>query len=320
MSNSNNIRRGIRPERRATTASVAKIGDVTRLRKRDDLDRGLNAKGVRAAFKSPKVLAISAVLAGASTFIAIGGGFALWSRTRVTAAPVAESAFYEENMRVKSKFLAPSGEEATELVSRAVATRDPRVIAEVFRDGEARSGDILDFLDGLVPTEGPVENYEWQGSIDVNGLLVEGVRVTFKGIEKPTERIALLTPDSAGNWKMDFDAFARTVAPSWKALMEGTVEEARVRVIAGKDYYFNGPFSDESQWNCFRLETPDVEKTFFGYCRVGTPAAEAMQKLFSEDEPISRATLDLRKVAGTRAGQFEIQRVIAKDWILPGEG
>jgi hypothetical protein len=320
VSGPNNIRRGIRPERRPAAANVAKIGQVTRLRQRDDLNRGLNPEGVRAAFKSPKVLAVSVVLAGAATLIAIGGGFALWSRTRVKAAPVVESAFSEKSMRVTSKFLAPSGEEATELVSRAVATRDPRVIAEVFRDGEARSQDILSFLDGLMPTEGPVERYEWQGSVDVNGLLVEGVRVTFRGIGKPTDRIALLTPDSAGKWKMDFDAFARTTTPSWEALMEGGVDEARVRVVAGKDYYFNGPFIDESQWHCYRLETPDVEKAFFGYCRVGTPAAEAMQKLFSEDEPISRVTLDIRKVAGTRAGQFEIHRVVAKDWILPGEG
>lgn len=317
MSNSNNVRRGIQSERRPAAASGAKIGEVKRLRQRDDLNRGLDPDGFRGAFKSSKGLAIATALVGGATFIAIGVGFAMWSRTRVTAAPVAASPFSEENMRVTSKFMTPSGEDAIALVSRAVTTRDPLVIAEVFRDGAARSEDILRFLAGLVPAEGPVERYDWHGSIDVNGMLVEGVAVTFKGIQKPSERIALLTPDPAGNWKMDFDAFARTASPSWQALMKGDADEARVRVIVVKDFYFNGPFRDESQWSCYRLETPDVEETIFGYCPVGGPVAEEMQKLFSEGEPVSRATLELGQVADARPGQFEIRRVAGKDWILP---
>jgi hypothetical protein len=54
-----------------------------------------------------------------------------------------------------------------------------------------------------------------------------------------------------------------------------------------------------------------------GYCKVGTPEADEMMRLFPEGEVTSRATLELRrdKDAGTR--QFEISRVLAKDWILP---
>ncbi len=267
--------------------------------------------------KSSKWIAVSASIAGVATLVAIAGGFALWSKSRTGVAAVAESAFSEDDVRVVSKFASPGREQALDLVNRAVATRDPRMIGEIFRDGVTRSTEILAFLNGLEATDGPVERYEWLSSMDVNGLLVEGVAVIFKGLERPGERIAFLTPDAAGIWQMDFDAFARTVIPSWKVLLEDAAEQARVRVIAGQDVYFNGPFHDESQWSCYRLESPDMEETLHGYCRAGTPEAVEMAKLFSEGEAMSRATLDLRRVAGGGARQFEISRVVAKDWILP---
>jgi hypothetical protein len=229
------------------------------------------------------------------------------------------SAYSEEKVRVTSKFVSPGREQVLKLVKRAVVTRNPRVIGEVFRDGAARSGEILAFLSGLEATDGPVERYEWLSSMDVNELLVEGVAVIFKGVEGPEERIAFLAPDSAGVWQMDFDAFARTVTPSWKMLLEGGANQARVRVIVGKDVYFNGPYQDESQWSCYRLESPDLEKTLQGYCRTGTPEAAEVEKLFSGGEMMSRATLDLLHVPGAGIQQFEICRVVGKDWILPAE-
>jgi hypothetical protein len=155
--------------------------------------------------------------------------------------------------------------------------------------------------------------------MDVNGLLVEGVAVVSKGTERPVERIAFLTPNSTGVWQVDFDAFARTVEPTWQMLLEQGVKQARVRIVAAKDVYFNGPFHDESRWSCYRLESPDIGESLHGYCRVGTPEEAEMKKLFAEGEAMSRATLDLRRVAGAGARQFEISRVVARDWILPAQ-
>lgn len=317
--NPNNVHRGIRPERRPEVTSGPRLGQVTRLRQRDDLVEKPGRKRVRSAILSPRWLAISGALAGVAVLVAIFGGFALWSKSRTGQVAVAESAYSEENVRVVSKFASPGREQALELVRRAVVTRDPRVIAEVFRDGAARSAEIIGFLNGLEATDGPIERYEWLSSMDVNGLLVEGVAVISKGFERPAERIAFLTPDAVGIWQMDFDAFARTVTPSWQLLLAGAAEQARVRMIAGRDVYFNGPFQDESQWRCYRLESPDTEETLHGYCRAGTPEEAAMEKLFAEGETMSRATLELRRVADAGARQFEISRVVAKDWILPAE-
>jgi hypothetical protein len=261
-------------------------------------------------------MAVSAVF-GLAALVVIGGSFALWSRSRMRRMSAQNVTDYESSVRVASKFPSPTREQALELVRRAVTARDPMVVGELYRDGAARSAEILDFLKGVEAADGPVERYDWLSSMDMNGLLVEGVAVVFKGQEKPAERIAFLTPDPAGIWQMDFDAFARTVSPSWKEFLQNGGDRALVRVIAGKDVYYNGPFRDESRWTCYGLASPDTDEVLHGYCRVGTPAADEMKRLFADGEGSSRATLELHRVKDAGPRQFEISRVLAKDWILP---
>lgn len=260
---------------------------------------------------------VFSVIFGFAALVVIGGSFAVWLLPRINRGGVANHDELVSSVRVASGFPSPSREEALDLVRSAVTTRDPRVVGVLYRDGAARGAEMVDFLSGLEAKDGRVDRYEWLGSMDINGLLVEGVAVVFKGPEKPAERIAFLTPDPAGVWQMDFDAFARTVSPSWKELLQGGAERARVRVIAGTDVYYNGPFRDESQWACYALVSPDTEELLHGYCRVGTPEAEEMKRLFPDGEATSRATLELRRAKDAGARQFEISRVVAKDWILP---
>jgi hypothetical protein len=257
------------------------------------------------------------VLFGFAALAVIGGSVALWVIPRLKQGNVDHSAWLESNVRVASRFPSPGKEEALDLVRRAVTTRDPMAVGTLYRNGAARSAEILDFLKALEAKDGRVERYEWLSSMDVNGLLVEGVAVVFKGHEKPAERIAFLTPDPAGGWQVDFDAFARTVSPSWNELLQNGAEQARVRVIVGKDVYYNGPFRDESQWTCYAVVSPDTDELLHGYCRVGTPEADEMSRLLADGEATSRATLQLRRAKGAGPRQFEISRVLAKDWILP---
>jgi hypothetical protein len=256
-------------------------------------------------------------LFGLAALVVIGGSVAIWLLPRVNRGSVENDSQLESSVRVASRFPSPGREQALDLVRRAVTTRDPQVVGSLFRDGVARSPEILDFLSGLETRDGRIERYEWLSSMDINGLLVDGVAVVFKGGEKPAERIAFLTPDPAGVWQMDFDAFARTVSPSWKELLQNGVDRAQVRVVVGKDVYYNGPFRDESQWTCYGIMSPDTEEVLHGYCRVGTPQADAMNRLFLDGESTSRVTLELRRTKGAETRQFEISRVVAKDWILP---
>jgi hypothetical protein len=301
---------------RSESATGPNLGQVTRLRHRNDSAGERRSRGGRRVRQRNRVMAISAVF-GFAALIVIGASFALWSRSRMRTVSTNRGEDYESSVRVASRFPSPSREQALERVRRAVTARDPMAIGELYRDGAARSAEILDFLKGLEAADGSVERYDWLSSMDMNGLLVEGVAVVFKGLEKPAERIAFLTPDPQGIWQMDFDAFARTVSPSWRELLRNGADQARVRVIAGRDVYYNGPFRDESQWTCYALSSPEMEEVLHGYCKVGTPEEEAMKRLFTDGETTSRVTLELRRMKDAGPRQFEISRVLAKDWILP---
>lgn len=218
--------------------------------------------------------------------------------------------------RVASKFPSPDRDQAIELARRALTSKDDQLLKSLFRADGTSGAEILDFLNGVEKQDGPIDRYEWLSSLDSNGMLIEGVLVIYKGKEKPVERMVLLTPDPAGNWMIDFDAFAQICKPPLSDFLTSEVEYAIVRVFAGKDVYYNGVFGDESQWVSYGLLSSNEERIMRGYCRVGSKQAEAMAILFSEGQEARRVTLELRRLKGSAPLQFEITRVVSDDWIV----
>lgn len=268
--------------------------------------------------QKPQVLLWSGVLA-LVTLLVIGLALVFWLEPYLSKRPVkfAETSFPDDSQaRVVSQFPSPSREQALERVRLALANRDPDKVESYFRPGSATCAEILDFVSSAEQRDGLVERYDWLSSLDVGGLLIEGVLVVSEGKDKPVERLAFLTPDSAGNWKLDFDAYARTAIPSWQDLEKGA-EQAIVRIFLAPDSYFNGPFSDDKQWNCYAIASADSEDLLRGYCKVGSAQATALQRLFSEGRTLSRATVEIRRVAGGDPRQFEITQLLAPDWVLP---
>lgn len=237
------------------------------------------------------------------------------SKTRGPAAPVIEE-------RVVSQFESPSEEEALKLVEQALLIRDPAKVAASFHPGSSSPEEVVGFLRDLEKADGGISGYEWLSSMDANGLLIDGVLVKTQSGNTQSNRLALLTPDKTGTWKVDFDAFARTVKPSWRELMAAKSGEGLVRVIVAKDSYFNGPFKEESLWTCYGMASPDLKEVLLGYCRKGTPQAAAMARIVAGADPMSggrslnRATLAVRRSEGGESRQFEITRVLAEDWVM----
>jgi hypothetical protein len=318
------IQRGIESPLRRKSGDSPRLGQVARLR-RSHVSTGVRSgrsgrrlgNGVDPE-RRKRVLAWSAVL-GLASLVVIGLTISMWlvpQLGRRSAKREGDPAAHEAAVRVASKFPSPSREEALERVRLALANRDPAKIDLFFRKGGASGSRILEFLNGMEAKDGPIERYDWLSSMDQDGLLVDGVLVVAKGRDRPVERIAFLTPDAAGEWKLDFDAFARTVSPSWEELLVKGADHAVVRVFVGKDVYYNGPFEDEGQWVCYGMVSPDTEELLRGYCRVGSKEAEALKRLFAEGQKMGRATLEIHRVKDGEARQFEITRVLAKDWIL----
>ncbi len=266
-----------------------------------------------------RILQIWSILLIGAVVVILGLTLGLWlipkaaSSGEIVAKPPAESL---DVARIASKFPSPSEEEALATVEAGLGIRDPEMIGEYFRPGAASAQEAVDFLQNLELKEGQLDRCEWLGSMDANGLLLEGVLVVFMGEGKPRNRLALLTPDAAGKWRIDFDAFARTVTPAWPEISKAESKVAQVRVYAAKDYYFNGPFADDKQWVCYGIASPDTDEVLLTYCKIGSPQAGAMRSISSNDSKMTRTTLELTRVPGAESRQFELSRVLAEDWVV----
>lgn len=221
----------------------------------------------------------------------------------------------DRQVRVASRFPSPSSEQALDLVKRALAIREPSQVEEYFRPGGASRAEIMQFCKEAEERDGLVEDYRWLSSMDANGLLLDGVLVTYKGHERPIERIAILTPDTTGKWRLDFDAFARTARPSWSELLEHNAPKSVVRVIVTRDPYYNGVFADDKVWACYRLFSNDREELIRGYCKIDSSEATALESMLRSERQSVRATVEISRVEGAEPLQFQITRVLAEDWV-----
>lgn len=315
------IQRGITSRHGRAGGDAPLLGRVAKLRdsKMPGGDHRVRGRGRPGNPARRRTLLIWSSVLSVVTLCVIGLAVSFWLLPYLRQGPASDAGSlfnYDAHVRVASKFPSPSREKALEMVKRALANRDQELVDSLFRTGTTGRAEILAFLNASEQRDGFVDGYEWLSSMDVQGLLLDGVLVNYKGKDKPVQRLAFLTPDAAGNWKLDFDAFARTVTPSWESLLEKGAEQALVRVFVAPDVYFNGPFGDDKQWVCYGLASPDTETLMRGYCRVNSDVAATMEKLFLDGRKLSRATLEIRRVKDGERLQFEIIRVVAEDWVV----
>ena len=322
--NSDGIKRSVKASRKDRSAGDApNMGRVARM-PGTGLPKGERRKRRKSvAGRGHRIINTWSVLLSALALGVLGIFVWLWVlpkmsfREEIAAASSGKAAGL---VRRPPRFPSPSEEDALATVKRALAVRNPGKIVDYFRPGTANSQEIVDFLASLEAGDGAIQHYEWLSSMDANGLAIDGVVVAFRGREKdkPRNRVALLTPNEAGAWKIDFEAFARTVKPSWTELLDHQAPSAEVRVYAVKDTYYNGVFIDDTKWICYGLASPDTEQTLLAYCKIGSLQAAAMDWVFSAENKMTRMTLEIRRVAGAEPRQFEISKVIAVDWVMSG--
>ena len=283
--------------------------------------RGDGGKRSRLRESRRIVILTWSILVGLAVVVVLGLAVWLWlipQMTRKVEGNMTRTAVeLEKEATVTPKFPSPSEVEALGMVKAALAVREAERVTDYFRIGSATPEAVVGFLRDLDRVEGAFVRSEWLGSINANDLPLDGVLITFQGSEKLRKRLVLLTADAAGKWKLDFDAFARTVSPAWGEILAGTAPAVSVvRVYVAKDNYFNGLFSDEALWECYCLASPDTDQISLGYCKKISPQTAALQRIFSREQKILRATLEIRRVDGTESRQFEISRVLAEDWVI----
>jgi hypothetical protein len=222
--------------------------------------------------------------------------------------------------KLPSRIPSPAEGTAIALVRNALSVKVEAKVPTFFRMGDHSAADILQFLQAMPTADGSIRDISWLGPMDANGLALDGLVVTFRSSDdKPRNRLALLTPDEEGMWKIDFDAFARTCTPPWNDFLGGTQASAVVRIYVAPDNYYNGPFADEKEWVCYGLAAPDLDHILSGYCKRGSAEDVALKALLQTGTKLVRATLEIRRVEGAEARQFEISSVVGVDWAVGSE-
>ncbi len=214
-------------------------------------------------------------------------------------------------------FPPPAERDAIGIIYGAIASEDADTLLQfVHQSGEVSVDEMLGFFAATEERDGILTGHQWVGSADTETLQIQSIILAFEKEGKPNYRMGMLVPTESGEWKMDFPSYARWCDPPIQQIEEsGGYPGGLVRAILANDLYFNGPFSDDREWACFQLSSPDVESSVFAYCRIDSPEHEAIAKAFAQGARQIRMTLEIARVDGAQPRQFLITRIVNQEWL-----
>lgn len=311
-------RKGLGFQRRKKSRKIGDaptIGHVPRLHKNAKRRRGRRSFSGRI----PKVLRFLAVAVLVAGIAALVLRFAN-DPDKETRPPVATTPPPLSPAAIAT--IPPPQPQELERITRAfLAARTPEELAPLIRSSAQPPEAIAHKLATLESTDGKLDSIQCLGPVDSHCLQIESVLVKF---DTGRNRIALVTPDKEGVWRIDFDAFDRHVTPDWETILSGKPGESTVRVSVSEDSYYNGRFQDDQQWACFSLASSDHESLMFGYAPRGSSqhlaVAYALQRHLEADKgSLKRMMLTILHTGTGDHRQFEITRALADEWALGDE-
>ncbi len=279
--------------------------------------------------KDLKKLTAFMALASMAVLIVIIGTFVVWSQKHSNQRADANSknVRHSQVLAVTTTQLFEDLDQNTsrQRVDAALSVVDVAGVQEYFHLGEAKEQDVLDFLIELALPGKEDQALFWIGNPTHGSKAMVNVAFMWTRDGDLDKRLAILTPDPAGKWKLNFEAFACICNPPWSEFLDGKVIEGEARVTFIEDRYFNGRFSDD-KWICYALTSITSDVPIFGYCRPDSAQHRALEQIRrismvniidsqAKKGLLRRAMVRLQRVEGDMANQFEIKRVLASDWV-----
>jgi hypothetical protein len=305
---------GIQRRKKSTriVGDAPSMGHVTRMHK--------NAADLRTRLKYVGWLPLFLLGLAVFSFGAAIAGVALWmSGATIERKPILMQTGTQATPEPRIAMVpVPDPGVLENLVNSLLAARTPRQLDALIRPAGQKPEEILAKLAGLQELDGKVTSVQHEGPVASLCLQLEAVTVKF---DSGRNRIALVAPDPAGIWRVDFDAFDRHVTTPWSDLLSGTPQEGTVRVFVRPDNYYNGRYQNDRDWVCFGFASPDHETLMFGYTPRGgkqhLAMVEALRGLGSAG--LKRMTLEIRHTGEGDRRLFEITRVFSDDWAIGSE-
>lgn len=160
----------------------------------------------------------------------------------------------------------------------------------------------------------PAKAIKLMGHSELNGRAVTAYAAAF---EDGSFRMLAVVQTDAGA-KVDWDCYARYASASWEDLFAGKAEAAEVRVFVRPGDYHVGQFRDRAKWTCFKLETPDSERSIYAYAPAGGSLGKRMQTAVMKSRGF-RQHMTLRLSSVNKSGKdalFVVDELLAMGWVV----
>jgi hypothetical protein len=304
------------------------IGRVSRFRNGGSSGSGRRASKVTAIDGIDKRITLSTALAG---FLLLCGlvvaGLATWAfmsakRNQNAARMTGSPAVVVPGGRLPDQ-PAPDPTVLEDIVRSFLKARTPEALAPLIRKSNQETATILSKLAGLEQQDGAIKNVRYLNTIHSRCLQLEGAVVNFEG---GRNRLALLSPDEAGQWRVDFDGFDRYMSAPIDQILSGKAVDARGCFYVSADAYYNSRFKDDRQWACYGIASPDSTQLMFGYVPRGSAQHAALDSMIATRaelragdatrSALQRMILEIRHHPDSESRQFEILRVLSDEWAM----
>lgn len=277
----------------------------------EDIDRAIELQGGSAAFAESK----SKITAKQMLYVLLGGaGLAFlvltgWGITMlvgsdpdrsVKLAPLEEDDGLGKRM-LSADEVARSFASETDEEKRLSYVRTPDVIKQHLPNypEQARSH--------------PAKEIKLMGHRELNGSAVTAYAAAFE--DGSFRMLAVVQTDDGP--KVDWDGYARYCSASWEDLVSGKAVDAEVRVFVRPGDYHVGQFRDRQKWTCFKLETPDSDRSIYAYAPAGSDLSKRIQTYVMKSRGFRQhMTLKIKSVnCSGKDALFVVDELLAMGWV-----
>lgn len=277
----------------------------------DDIDRALELQGGSATAAESKskitgkqMLYLLLAVAGLAFIGLVGWGITMLAASdpdrSVKLAPLVEDDGLGERM-LNTEDVARAFVTETDEQKRLTCVRTPELIKQHLASypEQARSH--------------PVKGIKFMGHSELNGSAVTAYAAAFD--DGSFRMLAVVQTDDGP--KVDWDCYARYCSASWDDLVSGKTENAEVRVFVRPGDYHVGQFRNRAKWDCFKLETPDSDRSIYAYAPAGSDLSKRMQTYVMKSRSFRQhMTLKIKSVNGSgKKAMFVVDELMAMGWV-----